>query len=91
MGWAVAHGARDIPWRHRELQLQLAAHGVVQALRRHAAIGKGLLQAALPHHAKGHLQILAGLQGLHAIADPEDEIAHHQPLKSPAPFEDLIQ
>ena len=91
VGTALAQAAGVVPLRHRELQLQLPPHRICEPLRRQGACGQGLGQAALEHHAEGHFQVLARQQGRQPIADAEDEIAHHQALKSPAALEDVVE
>ena len=77
--------------RHSELRPQLAQHGVIQALLRQPTISNGSRQATGKDHAEGHFQVLAGPHRGNAIADPEDEVGHHEASESPALLEDFVE
>ena len=88
MGGAATQACRIGPRRHAQAGAQLPPQSVIDAPRRQSAIRQGLGQAALEHHPKWHLQVQTSQQCRQAIADAEDEIAHHKAGKAPALLED---
>ena len=88
VGGAAPQGGWVIAGWHRQLGPQQAQHRVIEALHRQGARRQGFRQATLIDHREGHLQIEPGPQGGQAIAQPEDEIAHHKAAKAPTVFED---
>ena len=71
-----------------ELLADQAKSGIVDSRLGDEPLLHRLRHPVVDEEPGGHLEVEAGVDRLHAIADAEDPVADHEPVESPAFLED---